>query len=282
MKFPSYGGAAAFAFALSMFMIAPASHADVVVDFTAGEGWIAGNVDAAGQPTPNIFVSDQANAYTVDPSGTGTVSVGSESFLRSFIAEDGAAMDIDSNGGMMLLDFSNLGITGFDNGGNPLAANQRLFVIDLVANPADVNNPTSGVDAAAGIQVVSTAAGTYAINPSGFNQNGGAFQNDTGITIGNLFDIQLKYTEDAAGDLSLDVFVNGSGTSIYSDSGITGLGGNDLYVRTNTSQGTQASGANGIVEFDGIGIAFTQGVPEPGTLALFGLASLGLAFRRRR
>ena len=118
----------------------------------------------------------------------------------------------------------------------------------------------------------------YTIDPGGFNANEGGAAVDTGIAVGGAIGLSAKYTENSATSTTMEVFINGSGTAIYTQTLATAqVTGADVYAWYNTSSGTGLSPL-GEVQFSSLGITI---VPEPSIALLGGLGLLGLLRRRR-
>lgn len=95
-----------------------------------------------------------------------------------------------------------------------------------------------------------------------------------GVTTGVEISIPLASIGSPAGDIDVVVFINGSNHDLLSNQTLGGLGG-----------GSDNLGEPRNVDFSSIGgdqfFTVAAAVPEPGSLAFFGLAGLALLLRRR-
>ncbi len=147
----------------------------------------------------------------------------------------------------------------------------------------------AGVDYFRG--AVFASDGNYSINyVRGPNQGGSIFTTITGLTLGVTYKVSfdLIQSELSAGtaltasvDATMQTFINAA-VSVYEQKDLLFVAGGTTALLTFAGPTTGAVDA-AFAHIDNVSIAeVSSSVPEPGTLALFGLGLAGLGFARRR
>jgi hypothetical protein len=251
---------------------------------------VAGSVGTGGAQAALYGLADGGALYTLNP-GTGAASFvanvpGVSLTGLSFLGGTLYGTDIFQGQNIFgTIDASTGAFTGINNqdgsvNWHGLAGNESLGVLYTI----DINdgNKLKSVTPGGAVTTIGTGAG--------IDGRGMAFDDANGILYatgsGSLYTVDIT-TGVAALVGSMGIDTGNIGLDYDEDAGILfandGSSAMSLYtVNTSTGAATLV-GANGVQNINGLAWITDNGqVPEPGTLALFGLGFAGLAALRRR